>query len=168
MQAAGEPTFETFAARERAALVAYAWTLTGSISEAEELAQDALTAAWSAWNRVGGFDQPRSWARRVVSNRASTRRRRAGREGRALARLTGRRQDDTLDLPEPDQELWDRVRALPARQAQVVALHYLEDRSVEDIAEILDCAVGTVKSHLHRARIALAQSLTNPIEEGLR
>jgi RNA polymerase sigma-70 factor (ECF subfamily) len=51
------------------------------------------------------------------------------------------------------------VRRLPKRQAQAVALHYLEDRSVEDIAAILECSTGTVKQHLHRARRRLAALL---------
>ena len=55
--------------------------------------------------------------------------------------------------------LWEAVRSLPERQAHVVALHYLEDRPIGEIAEILQCAEGTVKSHLHRGRLALARTL---------
>jgi hypothetical protein len=55
-------TFDAFAQRERSALLAFAWSLTGSLSAAEELAQEALAAAWAAWDRVGGFDKPGAWA----------------------------------------------------------------------------------------------------------
>ena len=51
------------------------------------------------------------------------------------------------------------VRSLPRRQAQVVALYYLEDRTIADIAEILDMAQGTVKKHLHDGRRTLARRL---------
>ena len=51
------------------------------------------------------------------------------------------------------------MRALPRRQAQVVALFYVDDRSVADIALVLECAEGTVKAHLHKARGALAVAL---------
>jgi RNA polymerase sigma-70 factor (ECF subfamily) len=51
------------------------------------------------------------------------------------------------------------VRSLPERQAAAVALHYLEDLSIADIAAVLECAEGTAKSHLHKARAALAQRL---------
>jgi RNA polymerase sigma-70 factor (ECF subfamily) len=151
--------FDAFAQGERSALVAFAWSLTGSLPAAEELAQEALAAAWTAWDRVGGFDKPGAWARKVVANRAATRRRTAGREARALDRLGSRRVADKVELPHGDAELWELVRDLPARQAQVIALHYVDDRSVAEIAGLLDCTVGTVKTHLHRARVALAQAL---------
>jgi RNA polymerase sigma-70 factor, ECF subfamily len=56
------------------------------------------------------------------------------------------------------------VRALPRRQAQVVALHYLEDRPVAEIADALGIASGTVKKHLHDGRRELARRLE--LEEG--
>ena len=62
-------------------------------------------------------------------------------------------------LPAEDDEFWAQVRALPKRQAQVIALHYLEDRPVAEIAEILDCAEGTVKVHLRNGRLRLADRL---------
>jgi RNA polymerase sigma-70 factor (ECF subfamily) len=64
-----------------------------------------------------------------------------------------------LSIGSANAELWDAVRALPPRQAQVVALHYLEDRSVSQIAAILDCAEATVKVHLRRGRLELARRL---------
>jgi RNA polymerase sigma-70 factor (ECF subfamily) len=157
--------FEDFARRQRSGLVAFAWSLTGSLPAAEELAQEALTAAWSAWDRVGGYDKPGAWARKVVANRASTRRRSLGREARALGRLGSRWAADRVELPQADASLWDLVRALPERQAQVVALHYVDDRSVAEIALLLGCAEGTVKTHLHRGRLALAKALDLLAEE---
>jgi RNA polymerase sigma-70 factor, ECF subfamily len=71
-----------------------------------------------------------------------------------------------VDLPTTDHEFWDAVRGLPDRQAQAIALHYLEDRPVADIAEILGCAPATVKVHLHRGRRALADALAHHTEEG--
>jgi RNA polymerase sigma-70 factor, ECF subfamily len=158
--------FDAFARRQRQPLLAFAWTLTGDVGVAEEVAQDALHATWQAWGRDGGIRHPEAWARQVVANRAVDRVRRAGRERRALG-LVGARPDPTVDLPTTDHEFWDAVRALPERQAQAIALHYLEDRPVAEIAEILGCAPATVKVHLHRGRRALADALT-PTEEGRR
>lgn len=151
--------FDAFARREWRALVMFAWTLTGELAAAEDLAQDSLEAAWQGWDRVGGYDKPGAWARRVVANRAVGRRRRAGREQRAFGRWLGRETATTLDLEPDDDRFWMAVRNLPERQAQAVALHYLEDRSVVDIAAVLGCAPATVKVHLHRGRLALARTL---------
>ena len=64
-----------------------------------------------------------------------------------------------LRTPETDDPHVTAVRRLPDRQAHVVALHYLEDRLVAETAAILELAEGTVKAHLHKARLALARSL---------
>jgi RNA polymerase sigma-70 factor (ECF subfamily) len=53
-------------------------------------------------------------------------------------------------------EINQLVQRLPEAQQQVITLFYLQDRSVEDVAQMLDLPEGTVKSHLHRARRALA------------
>jgi RNA polymerase sigma-70 factor (ECF subfamily) len=153
--------FDDFARRERSALVAFGWSLTGSLATAEEIAQEALVAAWRSWDAVGDYDKPGAWARRVVANRASTHWRSAGRESRALERLAGSAPTppDAVELPEPDAALWAAVRRLPDRQAQVIALYYLEDRSVTETAAILECAEGTVKAHLYKARLSLARAL---------
>lgn len=62
-------------------------------------------------------------------------------------------------------EVWSAVRALPAKQAQAVALRYLEGWSIVDIAHAMECAESTVKVHLHRARKRLADRLGLQDEE---
>jgi RNA polymerase sigma-70 factor (ECF subfamily) len=95
--------------------------------------------------------------RRVVSNRAISRWRRQGRESRALSKLALQR--DSYSLANDDLSFWDAVRRLPRRQAQVVALHYLDDLPVSEIAATLGVAEGTVKATLYRGRAALARVL---------
>jgi RNA polymerase sigma-70 factor, ECF subfamily len=63
------------------------------------------------------------------------------------------------ELPVSGADFWRAVRSLPRRQAQAVALHYLEDLPVADIARVLGCAEGTVKAHLHHGREALGRRL---------
>ena len=58
-----------------------------------------------------------------------------------------------------NEAFWEAVRRLPKRQAQCVALHYLEDRPVADVAALLDIAEATVRGYLHQGRAALAVSL---------
>ena len=117
-----DTAFDVFAREQRQALVALAWTLTGDVGLAEDVAQEALHATWQAWDREGGLRHPEAWARQVVANRAADRVRRAGRERRALG-LVGARPDPTVDMPTTDHEFWDAVRSLPGRQAQAIALH---------------------------------------------
>jgi RNA polymerase sigma-70 factor (ECF subfamily) len=81
-----------------------------------------------------------------------------------LARLAWRRQPDPSDLP-VDDDFWRAVRALPHRQAQCVALHYLEDRAVDEIAAVLGIAAPTVRVHLHIARRTLAERLGEDLDE---
>ena len=140
-------------------MLALAYVLSGSRSAAEELAQDAFLAAHRRWDRISAYEDPAAWVRRVCANRAVSALRRRLSEGRALTRLGSRRVLPD-ELPAPSAAFWRAVRELPARQAQVVALHYLEDRSVADVAHVLGCAEGTVKAHLHRARRTLATTLS--------
>jgi RNA polymerase sigma-70 factor (ECF subfamily) len=140
--------------RDYAAVVALAYALCGRAGPAEDLAQDAFLVAHQRWARVGGYDRPGAFVRRVMVNMAMSYGRRRAAESRALLRLAGRVDGPTL--PEsPDSEFWQAVRSLGGRQAQVMTLHYLEDRSAEDVAEILGCSPATVRVHLHRGRAAL-------------
>ena len=139
-------------------MIGLAYALSGSRVVAEDLAQEAFLAAHKSWDKVGGYEKPEAWVRRVVANMSVSLFRRKVRETKALARMRGT-EAYLPALPAEDEEFWKQVRALPKRQAQAIALFYLEDRSVADIAEILDCAENTVKVHLHKGRIKLAEKL---------
>ena len=157
--------FEEFYADQLRPVVALVLSLTGSRAAAEDVAQDAFAAAYRKWSTVSGYDDPGAWVRRVAVNRAVSRYRRVASEGRALLRLAGRREEPVAMEP-ADEEFWRQVRALPARQAQAVALHYLEDRSIAETAAVLGVAEPTVRVHLHRGRIELARRLGLDREEG--
>lgn len=151
-------TFETFYERELKSVIGLAYALSGSRAAAEDLAQDAFFAAHKAWDRIGHYDKPEAWVRRVVANMSVSLFRRKMREARALARM----HVPGAVLPTlavEDDEFWKAVRALPKRQAQAIALFYLEDMPIVEIAETLDCAQGTVKAHLHKGRARLARKL---------
>jgi RNA polymerase sigma-70 factor (ECF subfamily) len=102
--------------------------------------------------------------RRVVANLSVSAFRRRVAEAKALARIAFGQAAEVPDLASDDPEFWAAIRALPRRQAQVVALHYLEDRSIAEVAEILDVTHGTVKRHLHDGRAALARRLAREEE----
>ena len=151
--------FEDFYRKEYRAVVGLAYALSGSRWAAEDLAQDAFLAAHDRWDRISAYDQPGAWVRRVVANRSisSVRKRRS--EAKALVRVAFGERPALPEISTDGGEFWDAVRSLPRRQAQVVALFYLEDRPVAEIAEILEIAPGTVKKHLFDGRQALARRL---------
>ncbi len=145
-------TFEDFYAREFPAAVGLAFVLSGSRTGSEDLAQEAFLAAHRDWDRIAEFERPDLWLRRVLANMSMSMFRRRYAEARALARLAARTATTVPELSADDAEFWAAVRSLPRRQAQVIALHYLDDRPVTEIAEILGTATGTVKKHLHDGR----------------
>ena len=144
-------TFEAFFAAEYRGLVALASVLCASRELAEELTQEALFTTYRKWDRVRSFDDPHAWARRVLINLTTSSWRRRSREARATRRLRDNR-ETYAELVEDDAEFWAAVRRLPTRQAQCVALRYLEDRSTADIARVLGIAEATVRAHLHAGR----------------
>ena len=157
-------TFEEFYAREFPAVVGLAFALSGSRTGSEDLAQEAFLAAHRDWDRVGGFERPDVWVRRVVSNKSMSMFRRRYAEARAMARLALGTATTMPEISADGAEFWAAVRSLPRRQAQVIALRYMEDRPVAEIAEILGTAEGTVRKHLHDGRQTLSRRLR--LEEG--
>jgi RNA polymerase sigma-70 factor (ECF subfamily) len=94
--------------------------------------------------------------------------RRLSAEWRAVHRLGGRADERTVpDLTPETTEVWDEVRKLPRRQAQAIALHYVDQLSVEEIGQVMGCSSGAVKSHLHRARARLSERLQTWDEEAI-
>jgi RNA polymerase sigma-70 factor (ECF subfamily) len=151
--------FESLYLEEYPKVVALAYALSGSHMGAEDIAQEAFLRAYRDWERVGSYEYQAAWVRRVAANLATSGLRRRLVEARALARFAGRREATVDPLAGENAEFWAAVRALPRRQAQAVALYYLQDLSVQETARVLDCAEGTVKAHLAKARRALARQL---------
>jgi RNA polymerase sigma-70 factor, ECF subfamily len=154
--------FEAFYVREYQAVVRLAYALSGSRLAAEDIAQDAFLRAFRDWERIR---HPSAWVRKVVVRRAARIVHRRLLEAKALAWSLAGRGPAVAELPEPDAEVWRAVRALPRRQAQVIALRYVADAPVAEIARTLGLAEGTVKAQLHRGRQALAARLGTAEED---
>jgi RNA polymerase sigma-70 factor (sigma-E family) len=152
-------TFEDLYARDFAAVVGLAYALSGSRAGAEDLAQEAFLAAHRSWDRVGGYDDPGAWVRRVVANLSVSAFRRRLAEAKALTSFAIGSARALPKLSDDDAEIWRTVRTLPRRQRQVIALRYLEDMPVAQIALVLGTAEGTVRKHLHDGRLTLARRL---------
>lgn len=150
-----DASFEAYASVERVRLVRIGWALTGDLGAAEDIAHDVLVEVFARWSSI---DDPGAYARRALVNRFRSRWRRAERERRATSRLAGRASPPVL-LPEPSAEVWRAVRRLPHRQRAAIVLTVVEDRSVEDVADLLGCAPETARTHVRRAKSALAADL---------
>lgn len=150
--------FDRFYRVQHPGVVRLAYSLCGSWAIAEELAQEAFVSAHQRWRRVEGFDRPDLWVRRVVINRSISYRRRVESERRAIERISVE-QEAYTDPELADEELWRALRSLSPRQAEVLALFYVEDLPLSAVAEVLDLGEETVKTHLKRGRAALGARL---------
>lgn len=156
VQVPGE--YDAFYREEYPSVVALTYGLGGSTWAAEDLAQEAFLRAHRDWERVGQMASPSAWVRRVAINLAMSRFRRLRAEASARLRLTP--VSFSVDRTAADHEaFWGQVRRLPARQAQAIALHYIDGLSVSEIGEVLEVADGTVKALLHQGRTRLARQL---------
>lgn len=156
--------FDAFYRSEFASLAVLAGATAGDRATGEDIAQEALTRAHRRWDDVITLDKPGAWVRRVTINLALSRRRKLASEARALVRFgaptpTSQGADAAAIARHGEPVVWSAVGQLPPRQRAVIALHYLEDRSVADIADILGCSVSAATSNLHKARTKLAQIL---------
>lgn len=156
--------FGRLAVRWQKKLLVHAWRLLRD----EESARDAVQEAWAEIVRsISRLQDERafaSWAFRIVTRRCAKqiRRRQRGRrlsEAVAAGDLT---EDDRheRDVHEHDLDLVRReVRALPPAQQAAVALFYLEEMSVAEVAIALDEPVGTIKTRLMHARRKLRKAV---------
>jgi len=136
---------------ERESMVRLARMLTGSATVAEEVVQEAFLRIHQQRDHPRN---PQGYLRATVANlcRSHTRRLVLERRIRPESRLV-------LDNPEID-EMWAAVCRLPFRQRAVLALRFYEDLTEPDIARILGCRLGTVKSRLHRGLATLRSELS--------
>lgn len=134
--------------------------VTGSVAEAEDVVQEAFVRGLNHPRRLLGAENPEAWLRTVAVNLARSRWRRAQRLVGLAPRLVEVPCDGDAD---GHVVLLQALRKLPAGQREVIALHYLADLTVEQVADTLGLPTGTVKARLSRGRAALSTLL---VEEG--
>jgi RNA polymerase sigma-70 factor (sigma-E family) len=145
-----------------------AFVSTGDGGLAEEIVMDVFVKALSTWSSFKRVDWPPAYLRRMVVNLARTRMRRKKIENRVNALFHEPEERSSVDVEAYgiSLDLWEAVRALPARQRECIVLRYLEGMTEPEVAQVLDCPVGTVKSQLSRARGKLAKLLGEDAVEG--
>lgn len=129
----------------------------GNEARAEEATQDVFLKVWRALPLYDGRAAPSTWLYAIARNTfLSALRSEALRRTIALEEAAEPAAGETVSR---DVELNQMLRRLSEVQRQAVALFYLQERSVEEVALLLDLPEGTVKSHLHRARRALGDMM---------
>ena len=142
--------FDAFVRARLPDLLRFGRVLTGSGDAAADLVQDALERTLLAWPRLNERDDPVAYVRRVMVNRNISVWRRLRRET-----VTDAVPDGGYTDSHRDHEVWRALQSLPTRQRAVLALRYYEDLSEAEIARVLGCSTGTVKSQASKGMAKL-------------
>lgn len=169
--------FREFVVARSPALLRTAWMLTGDAALAEDLLQTALARTWPHWDRVRS-GQPEAYVRTVMVRTNASWRSRHWRGETPTADLaaaassagTGAQSALAGDIQVGDRVVLAAALAdLPVRQRQAVVLRFFDDLSVEAVAQIMGCSMGTVKSQtakgLAKLRAALGEDHPEVEEE---
>jgi RNA polymerase sigma-70 factor (ECF subfamily) len=144
------PGFAEFYEEGFAKVYRAAFVLSNDREVAEEATQEAFARVLERWNRIGQEPWAIGWVMTTALNLI--------RRTRGSHRLPIDRQVTEFDA-DSSIDLRIALRSLSRRQQEAVLLHYEADMSVEHVAASLRCRVGTVKTHLWRARQQLARSM---------
>jgi RNA polymerase sigma-70 factor (sigma-E family) len=157
--------FESFVARTTPGLSRTAYLMTWDEATSEDLLQEAFMKVAQRWPRVRAMDHPYAYARRVLVNLAldSTQRRARHRQELSLVDESMIVIDDdarqALEQVTEADAIGQALARLTPRQRMVLVLRYWEDLSEADVAQLLHCSTGTVKSTASRAAARLATEL---------
>jgi RNA polymerase sigma-70 factor, ECF subfamily len=161
-----------FARIHRAALV-----LCGNPWDADDLAQETFLILARQGNQFEGRSAIYTWLYGILLNLDRRERRRFGMRRRKLRVLWDNQPDSETIVPRADAasevaewktSLWSRVAQLPDGQRQALVLRFSEGLRYEEIAEVLDCPLGTVKSRIFHGLAALRRLLEQEGEEARR
>ncbi len=158
MRSDEEEAFDAFVRNRMPELLRFGHMLTGSADAAADLVQDALERTLNSWSRIRQRDDPEGYVRRTMVNRNVSIWRKRRRE--YLTDEVPDRVEDA-DMKVPDQALQNALSALPRKQRAVIVLRFAEDLSERQVAEMLGCSVGTVKSQTFKALAKLRDQLPN-------
>jgi RNA polymerase sigma-70 factor (sigma-E family) len=158
MSASGHPDFLAYVRGRAGALRRSAYLLCGDTHQADDLVQETLTTVYARWARVAQADNIDAYVHRILVRTFISERRR----GWWKVRLFGAATPDEARAG-PGVEDREVVRAalsrLTSSQQAVLVLRFLCDRSVADVAVLLGCSEGTVKSQTSHALAAMRKIL---------
>ena len=158
-----EEGFRDWMAVRMAPLRRKAFLLSGNWNSADDLVQETLITMFAGWHRLAQGRNVDAYANRVLVSKFIDGRRRPWRRERSVQTLP-----DVVDpgsaqaynnIDGTDDLLRSALAALPVGQRAVLVLRYTDDLSLEEIARVMDLAVGTVKSRLSRGSDAVRKDL---------
>ena len=164
--------FEQLFQRSQRRAYNLAYRLTGNATDAEDVTQDAYVRAWHNFDSYDANRSFEGWLFRIITNRVIDLRRRQKRvpmysldtpvqgddDGQPLAHEFAAPDGNPEQLvvgPVMDERLQEALTALPEDYRQAILLCDVEQRSYQEIADSMHCAIGTVRSRIHRARVML-------------
>jgi RNA polymerase sigma-70 factor (sigma-E family) len=153
--------FEEFAVAALPALLRFGVVLTGDRHRADDLVQTALVKTMRRWPHID-HSQPTAYVRRAMVNAHLSWFRARSRESRIPDTFDPAAPGDASASYDDQDQLARALAVLPARQRAVVVLRYYEGLSEAEIAEVLGCARGTVKSQASKALRTLRRALDVP------
>jgi RNA polymerase sigma-70 factor (ECF subfamily) len=155
----GEPEFDEFYDACFRRVVGQVYAMVGSLSEAEDSVQEAFARAWQNWQKISEYGDAEAWVRSVAFRISVSSWRKAVNRFSAHRRQAVR-VDDFPGLNPDRLAVIEALRRIRPELRQVVVLHHLLDRSVEEISRETGVPSGTVKARLVRGRKALAPYLS--------
>ena len=158
MEERAREDFAAFVAGRSAELLRLAYVLTADRHAAEDLLQSALTKAAARWGLI--HSAPEAYVRQIMyREQISWWRRRARRPTTVVAHVPESPAPDQLVMVEERLALRDALLALPPGKRAMLVLRYLEDLPEAQVAHLLGCSVGTVRSQTHKAITQLRSAL---------
>jgi RNA polymerase sigma-70 factor (sigma-E family) len=142
--------FGRFVAARCVSLCRTAYLLTGDWQAGEDLVQEALTRTYLRRRRLHSPAALEPYARKVLVTLYLTSRRRLWRSELPFARVPDRAVSSGMDDVVARNGLWPALMALSAQQRAVLVLRYFEDLTEAEIAQVLGCSPGAVKTHASR------------------
>lgn len=152
--------FGQFAAARGRALCRTAYLLTGDWQAGEDLVQEALTRTYLRRHRLSSASALEPYARKVLFSLFLSSRRRLWHRELPFAVVPDQARNGQLAAAEDRNGLWPALMALSAQQRAVLVLRYFEDLTEADIAAVLACSPGAVKTHAARGLDRLRKSIS--------
>jgi RNA polymerase sigma-70 factor (ECF subfamily) len=168
--------------RYQAMAIKVAFSLLGNEQDAYDAAQEAFISAYQALPRFRGGAKFSTWLYRIVANKCKDVYRKRARRADSWLRISttgsSAREDQIMDIHDPQsgpalklynrevaEALSEAISELPLKQRMAFVLHHLHGMALNEVADVMQCRVGTVKSHVFRATTALKSRMQPWLQE---